>query len=281
MLTVPRISTALATVVIETFFYGIYVILFFASIYLLLTVKSRGFRREGSIWRSPILCGGTVLFIAVTALDLTVNRLFLAFVDVNGGTNPLTFYSDFSQVTEVVQSSFLLASLAIVDALFCSMGLNLTETSAGSSIGVTYDFSRFQPGDSIPELASQWIIADCVFTVLLWRVQNVLKPSGGRTLMSVLVIIVESAALSATWAIFFITAYGVKSNLRFLIDVTPAIVANANTLIYVRVGLGWAHAPAAASATPIRFKTAQSTTRDSMDFQDWRTEGAKSRAALV
>ena len=68
MLTVPRAPAALATAVIETFFYGVYFVLFHTSIFLLFTAKSRGFRAERSIWLSPILCGGIVLFIAVTGV---------------------------------------------------------------------------------------------------------------------------------------------------------------------------------------------------------------------
>jgi hypothetical protein len=44
----------------------------------------------------------------------------LAFVVVNNGADPLAFFGDLSQATQIGQSSFLLASLAIVDALFVS-----------------------------------------------------------------------------------------------------------------------------------------------------------------
>ncbi|KAJ7744034.1 hypothetical protein DFH07DRAFT_834984 [Mycena maculata] len=293
MLTVPRIPSALATVVIETFFYGIYLVLFLTSIYLLLTVQSRGLRRERSVWRSPILCGGSVLFIAVTGhWVLTIDRLFLAFVDMDNGANPLAFYGDFSQTTQIMQSSFLLTSLAVLDFLvvhrlwsvWCNKYVMMLPaiTLSGllvSNIGLIYDFTQFRIGDNVVDLANGWIIADCVFTVStnfyctgfiawkLWRVQTAMKAAGGRSLMSVVTIMIESAGVSATWAIFFITAYAVRSNLRFLIDVTPAIVAAANMLIYVRVGLGWAHAPEAPAAplSTIRFNNAESGRRDTLD----------------
>ncbi|KAJ7441086.1 hypothetical protein FB451DRAFT_956093, partial [Mycena latifolia] len=266
MLTVPRIPTALATVVIETFFYGIYLVLFLTSVYLLLRVQSRGLRRR-AVWLSPIVCGGSVLFVAVTGhWILTIDRLFLAFSSVDNRVDPLAFYGDFSQPTQIVQSIFLLASLAIVDALFVHRLWTVwahnryivilpTITLIGlvvSTIGVAYDFAQFKPGDDVHALANGWIISDCLCTVFtnvyctvliawkLWRAHRIARPEGGRTLMTVLVIIVESAALSATWAVFFISAYAAQSNLRFLIDVTPAIVGGANMLIYVRVGLGWA-----------------------------------------
>ncbi|KAJ7435468.1 hypothetical protein B0H11DRAFT_675888 [Mycena galericulata] len=315
MLTIPRVSTALATVVIETFFYGIFIVLLIISMYLLFTVQSKGLRRERSVWLSPILCGGCALFVALTGhWILTIDRLFLAFVIVsNPGAipDPDKFYGDFSQPTQVVQSGFLLTSLAIVDGLFvqrlyavwaqhryvrCVMIFPFF-TLLGllvSAVGVMYDFSQFKEGDDVHLLANGWIAADCAFTFCtniyctggsvqlsspctvadihlaliawrLWSVQSVLKSSGGRTLMSVLAIIIESAALSATWAIFFIITYISYSNLRFLIDVTPAIVGTTNMLIYVRVGLGWAHAPgSSAPSTSIQFSKSNADTGDRM-----------------
>ncbi|KAF7353847.1 hypothetical protein MVEN_01070300 [Mycena venus] len=298
MLTVPRIPSALATVVIETFFYGIYLVLFLTSIYLLFTAQTRGLRRERSVWMSPILCGGAVLFVAVTGhWILTIDRLFLAFV--TSGEDPLVFYADFSQTTQILQSAFLLVSLAIVDGLVVHRlwtvyahnryvmifpALTLLGLAA-STIGVAIDFSQFKPGDNVLQLANGWIIADCAFTVFtniyctaliglrLWRIQNVLKPTRGPNFNSIIAIIVESAGLSTTWAIFFVITYAARSNLRFLIDVTPAIVGTTNMLIYVRVGLGWAHAPAPAPApsTAIRFKVSKfNTAGDDMTQSEGR-----------
>ncbi|KAJ7728087.1 hypothetical protein B0H16DRAFT_245286 [Mycena metata] len=304
MSTVPRISTALATVLIETFFYGIYVVLFVTSIYLLFTLQSRGLRRERSVWLSPILLGGSVLFVTVTGhWILSIDRLFLAFVVVDNGSNPVEFYGDYSQPTQVLQSSLLLVSLAVVDGLFvhrlwtvwshnryvmilpCLTMLGLII----STIGGMYAFSQFKLGDSVDALANGWIIAESLFTVFtnmyctvfiswrLWRVQNILKPAGGRSLNSVIVIIVESAALSTAWAFFFIAAYAVRSNLRFLIDVTPAVVGTANMLIYVRVGLGWTKTPAPATpVTAIRFNIASSP-----HLSEYGEEVGKKQVGLV
>ncbi|KAJ7078731.1 hypothetical protein B0H15DRAFT_914660 [Mycena belliarum] len=301
MFTVPRVSAALATVLIETFFYGIYLVLFFTSVYLLLTVKSRELRRGIPVWLSPIVCGGTVLFVAVTGhWILTMDRLFLAFVSFEGGANPQGFYGDFSQPTQITQSIFLLASLAIVDGLFVHRLWTVwahnrwvmifpSVTLVGlvvSTVGVWYDFSQFKPGDDVHDLANVWIIMDCACTVFtniyctvfiawrLWRVNSIVggRPEGGRTLMSVLVIIVESAALSAVWAVFFISAYAAQSNLRFLIDVTPPLVGALNMLIYVRVGLGWAHGPAPSSRRrpmALRFATTRSDVGDETIMDDY------------
>ncbi|KAJ6556194.1 hypothetical protein B0H19DRAFT_1262290 [Mycena capillaripes] len=307
MLTVPRISSALATEVIETFFYG-----------------SRGMRRERSIWFSPILIGGSILFVTVTGhWILTIDWLFLAFVEVDGGANPLQFYGDLSQATQIIQSSLLLASLTTVDALFVRLfGLydsNIFNCFSGSppmdcletqplchgfltltllglivnAIGVMYDFSQFTPEDDILVFANGWIVADCTFTFLtnihsliawrLWRIQRIIKPTGGRTFMSVIAIVVESAALSASWAIFFVITYVLRSNLRFLIDVTPAIVRSANMLIYVRVGLWWAYAPADTSRTskPIRSNAPKLGKFRSTSIDEYDEERGKKQVSLV
>ncbi|KAJ6466100.1 hypothetical protein C8R47DRAFT_40739 [Mycena vitilis] len=313
MSTVPRTSAALATAVIDTLFYGSYVVLFLTSIYLVFTAQSRGMRRERSIWLSPILCGGSVLFIAITGhWVLTIDRLFLAFAVVDEGANPVGFYVDFSQPTQIMQSSFLLASLTIVDALFVHRlwtvwghnrhviifpAITLLGLAA-STVGVAVDFFHFRPGDNVLQLANGWIIADCGFTVFtniyctaligwrLWRVQSILKPAG-RSFMSIITILIESAALSTTWAIFFVTAYAARSNLRFLIDVTPAIVGTANMLIYVRVGLGWAFTPSAPSATsaaiPLRLRRSKpgTSTRDDTVTDDDPDGRVKKHVGLV
>jgi hypothetical protein len=98
--------------------------------------------------------------------------------------------------------------------------------------------------------------------------------SGLTSAQSIVAIIVESAALSTIWALFFVIAYATRSNLRFLIDVTPAIVSSANMLIYVRVGLGWAHVPAPTSSpVPIRLKAQKfSTTVAELHIRE-RTDG--------
>ncbi|KAJ7818619.1 hypothetical protein B0H14DRAFT_2601190 [Mycena olivaceomarginata] len=255
MLTVPRISSALATVIIETFFYGIYLVLFLTSLYLLFTAD----------------CGPRGHWV------LTIDRLFLAFVTVDNGVNPLKFYGDYSQATQIEQSTFLLVSLAIADALVVHRlwtvwshinryvmilpALTLMGLVA-STIGVAYDFSQFKPGDSVLQLANGWIIADCASTVF-----------GLTSAQSIVAIIVESAALSTIWALFFVIATPRGPTFVFHRRHAP-IVSSANMLIYVRVGLGWAHVPTPTSSpVPIRLKAQNfSTTVAELHIRE-RTDG--------
>ncbi|KAJ7710978.1 hypothetical protein B0H17DRAFT_1124056 [Mycena rosella] len=131
------------------------------------------------------------------------------------------------------------------------------------TIGVTYDFSQFKPGDDVAALANGWIIADCVFTVFsllaliawkLWRVHSIANctPSGGRTLMNLGGVLHQRLCCA------------VEPPLPHRRD--AAIVGAANMLIYVRVGLGWTHTPVGPS-TPIRFGSPKSSFGvDSMDI---------------
>ncbi|KAJ7312707.1 hypothetical protein DFH08DRAFT_896499 [Mycena albidolilacea] len=268
MLNIPRVSSVLATVTLESFFFGIYLIVTATALILLLKRRAESVSTRPGHRRLAVLLGISALFLVVAGHWVnTVYRFFFAFVYFAAdGINPMGFYSDWAQPTEVLQTGFLMASLTIMDALIvhrlwiiwgykkrvvvfplCTLfGLLV------SGVGVTYEFSRYAPGDEVwPVVADHWIIADCAFTILtnlyctgfmayrLWRTDRIIRPLGGPTIMSVLRIIIESTALSAGWCIFFIAAYSAQSNLRFLVDITPSVVGALNMLVYMRTGMGW------------------------------------------
>ncbi len=52
---------------------------------------------------------------------MTVVRLFDAFVNWEGGTMPILYYSDLALTTEVVKTAFLIATLITSDVLFVSV----------------------------------------------------------------------------------------------------------------------------------------------------------------
>lgn len=51
----------------------------------------------------------------------TVTRVFQAFVHYENGTAPLAFYADLAQLTEVMKTGFLMASLIVGDAMIVSI----------------------------------------------------------------------------------------------------------------------------------------------------------------
>ncbi|KAJ7728081.1 hypothetical protein B0H16DRAFT_1470670 [Mycena metata] len=112
------------------------------------------------------------------------------------------------------------------------------------TIGGMYDFSQFKLGDSVDDLANGWIIAESLFTVFLYFMATLESQANSQTRGWKKSPGAYSSAASRpavqpciyVWAFFFIAASAARSNLRFLIDVTPGAVGTANMLIYVRVG---------------------------------------------
>lgn len=143
---IPLVSANLATAIIESFLYGIFFILATTSLYLLVSRRQKPISRMGrgdrSIFLTPMFLASICLFILITAVSVsaailiehlrnidvrdsqhwafTATRLFQAFVNYNGGTMPLAFYADLSQITEVVKTGFLMACLIICDAMIVS-----------------------------------------------------------------------------------------------------------------------------------------------------------------
>ncbi|PBL02837.1 hypothetical protein ARMGADRAFT_1006162 [Armillaria gallica] len=268
---VPLVSVNLATVAVESFLYGIFFVLDLTSITLLFVRRSRGTRNTvASIIQRPMFIGAVGLFITITAHWIcTIIRLFDAFVTFEGGKQPLEFYANLSHITEVVKTGFLMASLVIGDSmiiyrLWVVWGFNYYViifpllTLAGLTvcgIGITYQFTQYFPGlDVFASEAGRWITSDCVFTLLTniysstmiaWYIWNTHRKSataiGGASLLSVLAMFIESAAIYTSWTIFFTASYQSKSNLQFTaVDNWAEVAGIAFSLINVRVGLGWA-----------------------------------------
>ncbi|KAJ7184703.1 hypothetical protein C8R46DRAFT_1208880 [Mycena filopes] len=271
MSTIPRLSSVLATVALESFFFGVYLVVCATAVYLLL--KRRAERRI------VVLLGSTALFVVVTGHWMTtIYRFFFAFVTFPvEGRDPMVFYSNWAHPTEVLQTAFLMASLTIMDALMVHRmwviwGYNKRViifplcTLAGllvSSVGVTYEFAQYSPGNlEWAIVADHWIIVDCVFTLStnfyctgfmayrIWRTDKLIRPLGGPTIMYILRIMLESTGLATAWCVFFIIAYGAQSSLRFLVDITPSVVGALSMLVYMRTGMGWNRAPDAPRPIP-------------------------------
>ncbi|KAF7299449.1 hypothetical protein MIND_00894800 [Mycena indigotica] len=261
---IPLVPVNLATVALESCLYGAFMVLAITSISLL---RARNVKLS-----SPIFLGVVAMTSTITAhWILTVDRSFLAFLYFENGTSPLGFYGDLSQITEVVKTGFLMATLTIGDALIIHrlwiiwnrkfavlifpLSTLLGLTVCG--VGITYQFTQYKPGQNVfLSEAGRWITSDAVFTLstniystgfITWRIlksSRAIKPFVGDTsnLMSVLGIIVESAALYTTWSLFFFVTYQSGSNLQFnAVDCWPVMSGISCMLIHVRVGLGWAH----------------------------------------
>ncbi|KAF7371385.1 hypothetical protein MSAN_00775000 [Mycena sanguinolenta] len=269
VLNVSLPPVSLATVALESCLYGVYLVLTITALWLTFGRNARTGRRGASMFSSPTFIGAILLCITITGhWILTVDRGFLAFIYLADTLGPVGFYGDLSQTTEVVKTGFLVTTLAIGDALiiyrlWIVWGHNtyvilfpaaLLTGVAASGAGITYQFTQYKPGQNVfLSEAGRWITSDTVFTLCtnvystafiawrLWSQGRVIKGYGGPSLKSVLIIIVESAALYTVWTTFFLASYLSRSNLQFIVvDCWPAMTGISCMLIHARVGLGWA-----------------------------------------
>ncbi|KAJ6596341.1 hypothetical protein DFH09DRAFT_1134681 [Mycena vulgaris] len=275
--------------------------------------RSRTTPQNRSIFRSTVFIAAICLFGAVTAHWVTtVYRAFLAFIYFQHGDAAVEFYADTAQTTELVQEGFLMISILIGDSLIihrlwvvwehrisvvvfpiCSLAA-LTMCSAVSM----YTVSRKAPGKDI--FSDPWLTSNCVLTLVtnlystalitykIWNITRVVRPVGGSNLRDFLVIVVESAALYASWAIFFTVTYQTRSIVQFIvIQTAPEVVGIVNALIHTRVGLGWA-VEAQAGSPPVsqmafaKGPTPQGTANTGdMDIRERSIEYRRSRSFEV
>ncbi|KAJ6597959.1 hypothetical protein B0H10DRAFT_2086569 [Mycena sp. CBHHK59/15] len=242
------IAVNLATLAIGSLFYGMYSVLFFISMYLLLrrynaTHTSHKSRKDGSIFKSMVFVSAIFLFLVVTAHWTTiVYRAFIAYVSLQHGAEAETFFNDHAQITEVVQASFLSLSIVIGDSLIIH---RLWVVWSHSKIVLVVPVCNlFALTGDIDVFSNPWLKLNTVLTLItniyctgfitwkIWTITRLSMPSDGTNLRHFLVIVVESAGFYAFWAVFFAVAYDV-------IQTAPAVVGIVNALIHTRVGLGW------------------------------------------
>ncbi|KAJ7627795.1 hypothetical protein DFH06DRAFT_1480806 [Mycena polygramma] len=311
-MTVALIAANLGTLAVGSLFYGpgMYIILFFISMHLLLrrynaTHTSHKSRPTSSIFASTVFVSAICLFLVVTAVRWVipsfhwitiVYRCFIAYVALQHGNEAETFFSDHTQLTEVIQNCFMLLSIVIGDSLiihrlwvvWAHKKLVLV-VPVGSLITLTVGsfVSLNITAHSTDIFANPLLKMNAILTLLnnvyctgkhrlkfrielkgycavfitwkIWKITKASMPSlaSGTSLNHFLVIVVESAALYACWAVFFAVTYEVQSNLQStVIQTAPALVGIVNALIQTRVGLGWTSEQAEGLSCPSLIKFA-------------------------
>ncbi|TFY60845.1 hypothetical protein EVJ58_g4886 [Rhodofomes roseus] len=272
---IPMLSVILATVCIESLLYGIFFVLSIISLYILArrredmvnaALNVRGKRRVA--YMTPMSVAAVFIFVINTAhWIVAVYRLFAGFMLYEGGTQPTVYYAIPSKPTEVTQNTLLMISLIIGDAmiiyrLWLVWAYNIAVTIFPLStliglvvcaIGSIYASALSKPNEDIFASATgRWISANCVFTLCtnvystatiawrIWHANRRVRRFGGSSLMGVVGILIESAALYTVWTILFFVAYRIRSNLQYFASETYCAVAGITfMLIHVRVGLGW------------------------------------------
>ncbi|KZS99902.1 uncharacterized protein LAESUDRAFT_667385 [Laetiporus sulphureus 93-53] len=273
------IPSLLAAACLETFFYGIFFTLATVSFYLLYRrQKGLGTWEGGGRSQSNSRLRKSLRFFSVAVVliflsntvqwVLVLARLFEAFVYYKDGDAPLEFYADLSKATEVVRTGALIFTVIASDAMIIYRLWIVWEfnkqvvifplcTLVGlivCGVGTVYQMTTFRLGEEIWVSAlGRWLTGNAVFTLCInvysttmiawriWRINAAILGHRHGSLMSVMAMIIESAALYTLWATFFLATYEAGTNLQFVANETLGFVAGiAFMLINVRVGMGWA-----------------------------------------
>ncbi|KAJ7269052.1 hypothetical protein C8J57DRAFT_1509265 [Mycena rebaudengoi] len=109
----------------------------------------------------------------------------------------------------------------------------------------------------------------------IWRITRAAAPADGINLMKFVAIVVESAALYTSWAIFYTVTHEMNSPLQNIVLMgMPPVISIANALIPVRVGLGTNLAPPTSVMTaPIQFAPHTGTSKESGTVESLRRNG--------
>ncbi|KZT04920.1 uncharacterized protein LAESUDRAFT_702874 [Laetiporus sulphureus 93-53] len=275
MAEVSVLSAILVSVCLNSFLYGVFLVLCIASLWLFLRYersKSGGRSsislRRYSISLSPTFIACVCLLLSVTMYwVLIAYQLFQAFVLYDGGRAPTEFYADFSQTTAIVQNCVLVFTIIVGDAILVYRlwviwvgNMLVMMVPALSLLGLivsgiagTYLMSTMSLEDqSLVLRVDCWVTGNCVFTLCtnvyctsliswkIWRTDAFSNRVSGASRRKALAILVESAAIYTCWTIFYFVTIEVHSNLEYLVNnLTCPIVGIAFMLINVRVGLGW------------------------------------------
>ncbi|KAI0358043.1 hypothetical protein OH77DRAFT_1398086 [Trametes cingulata] len=284
MAQISILETNLATVCVESAFWGIFFVL--ATTSLVLFVQ-RFKDREGpsysyaKLWRSPLFVASCLLLGTVTAHWIVlVRRLFIAFTVFEGGTQPTLFFASLREPTEVVLTALNVVSVVICDLMVIARTWIIWNkatwvvvfpavTTVGltvCSITITYLFSQYSSGEDLYQSTlGHWVTAGYILTIstniygtgmISYRIfttskalKHGIRASGGKSIMEALSIFIESAALYAVWGLFFFVTYQAKLSINVLAnDCLPAVSGISLMLITLRISLGWAHRAPSSSA---------------------------------
>ncbi|KAJ7750702.1 hypothetical protein DFH07DRAFT_1062067 [Mycena maculata] len=258
----------LVGLILGTLFYGMYFIIFVISMYLLFE-SARGSGKYRSLFASVVFMSGWVLFIAITGNWVaTLVRITTGFIYFENGLGASKYFNDDSQANETIASAFLSLSVFIGDAmiiyrLWVVWAYNKTVTIIPilsllgffTSCIITLQ-ATVHITDALKSIALDvGLTPISVFTLVPHRMGNLenqqqsicgqvdvpISPLKYLTFNSkhFLAILVESAALYTSWAIYYTICHQLNSNLQFIaLNAFPSIAGIANALIHVRIGLG-------------------------------------------
>ncbi|KAF7314856.1 hypothetical protein MKEN_00960100 [Mycena kentingensis (nom. inval.)] len=272
----PLLPVTMASLVLESCFYGMFLLLAGVSLWLLVhrnRISGRvdsGRQLAWAVVSSPYFLGTLGLTTFITGhWVMSIYRAFQGFLFYKSGTFPLGFFGNLGHWSETLKNAFFVANIITGDSLiihrlwtvwghdrrvviFPLCSLVALMVCSGELV---YQISQFKDGQHIFfSEAGRWVRTDTILTVITnvyctsmisYRLWSTLRADrgagvhaqGGASLRHVLSIVIESAALYTTWNLMFYIAYEAQSNLQFLlIDCWPVVTGISFTVIHARVG---------------------------------------------
>ncbi|KAF7364193.1 hypothetical protein MSAN_01078600 [Mycena sanguinolenta] len=252
-------AVTLTTLTVGTIFYGMYLVLFFISLYLLLRPNMT--HKPTSIFRSAVFLLAICLLVVVTAHWITiVYQAFLVFVVPPLGPEAEIVFNKHMHVTMIAQDSLMIIAIFVGDSLIIhrlwvvsrSKVILLVPAASLTAFTVSGFISLRILLGSTDVFTDPLLKVDSVLTLLtnvyctafitwkIWTVTKAVMPSDGMNLQHFVVIVVESAGIYSIWVVFFVVTFQVQSNLQSsIIQTGPALIGLVNALIQTRAWLGW------------------------------------------
>ncbi|KAJ7736097.1 hypothetical protein B0H16DRAFT_1574416, partial [Mycena metata] len=205
-------------------FYGIYLVLFSISMYLLVRQHifanaSHEPHKEGPVLKSTVFVSAILLFAVITAhWTATIYRAFIGFVSIQVRFEAESVFSNFARPSAVAQDTFLALSFVVGDSMIISRLWVVWAHSKRVLVVPILTLTAFAVGCFIstsvvahnPNIFSDpWLKYTPILTLILW-------------------------------AVLLVVAFKTKLNLQLIIiQAGPELIGLVNALIMTRVGLGW------------------------------------------
>ncbi|KAJ7251669.1 hypothetical protein C8J57DRAFT_670386 [Mycena rebaudengoi] len=261
----------LTSLVLESYLYGILVLLSTSTLYFFATRRTLAgkTRAPRHHFTSLVFLGIASLFLVVTAhWAIVIYQAFFAFIHLGTVVGEDLFYADLSQPSELAKAALFFAAVLLGDTLvtyrlwivwgqhrYIAVVPVLALVGSGvTSAGTLYVFAQWDHslrGHPFYNISRPWVTSGFIFSFLTniystgliaFRIRKFKHVGSGSEsrLLGFLAILVESAALQTFWFIVFSITQLAESDLDFIFaDSFPVILGISNMLIHARVGLGW------------------------------------------
>ncbi|KAJ6450918.1 hypothetical protein C8R45DRAFT_946538 [Mycena sanguinolenta] len=229
------LAVYIATVILESLLYGVFIVCFFVNLYL--RVSNGSLDTEAALLnygadssqRTQVVRSALAEMTVLVGDAVIIHRLWLIW---NRNLNVVI-------LPIISWLGVLVCGVAVAYLSSQShAGHNLFATRAGAWVTANWHQRILHRHPGLNSLTA-------LITWQIWSTSRVVRDLGDGLLMPVLAILVESAAIWTAWTVFFAVAYQRHSISELIAkDLTPSVVALTNMFIHLRVGFGWSRTSA-------------------------------------